>query len=430
MRRKMNFILFACLGALVLGCSGCSITTPNVEDLLRAPILSRDYSDIQTALTARFDSTVQLKYPTEGELLSPFAFGDWDGDGVQDAVVLFTLEDSSVVLVGILKQDETATWQVAGTANGLSDTIVSIDFATMQAGQAQQIVATFEAQGEQYLAVYSYQDGWLNTVFQQPCSQYLIEDITGNGTDDLILISSNDMGAAQMELLTYSADGFTQMLIPSFNEEPFTSYLSISTSTVWSSRQYLVIDGFVGEGQTTIVTEMIWYNTASGTFECPALASSKDLYTDSKRYSANLISYDIDGDGTMDVPVQYAADAGVLNNVQGSPVSIIAWMDYSVYSPMTSFGIFDDEYKYYLALPDEVKGNLLLVDGAQEGEIEVRNLSGDVLYFSLRVVDFDEVDAGWYQIGTVASKQIQIKIGEESSGFLSTYTLSKSIYLL
>ncbi|MFI3170218.1 MAG: hypothetical protein R3Y06_09765 [Faecalibacterium sp.] len=430
MRVKMNFILFACLGALVLGCSGCSITTPDVEDLLRAPVLSRDYSDIQTALMNRFDSTVQLKYPTEGTLLSPFALGDWDGDGAQDAVVLFTLEDSSMVLVGILKQDENAEWQVVGTANGLSDTVISMEFASLQSGQAQQIVATFQAQGAQYLAVYAYQDGWLNTVFQQPCSQYLIEDITGNGTDDMILISSNDTGAVQMELLTYSADGFTQTLIPSFNEEPFTSYLNISTSAVGASRRYLVIDGFVGEGQTTVVSEMLWYNAASGTFECPSLASSQDLYADSKRYSANLISYDIDGDGAVEVPVQYATDAGVVNNVLGSPITMIGWMDYTTYSSLTSFGIFDDEYNYYLALPEEVRGNLLLIDGENEGEVEVRNLAGDVLYFTLRVVNFDQVESDWHQIGTVASKQIQVKIGEEASDFLSAYILSKAVYLL
>ncbi len=429
MKQNIKMATLAVFGAFLLTLCGCAVATPSVEDLLRAPILSGDYSDIQTALMERYDSTVQLKYPTEGELLSPFAFGDWDGDGAQEAVALFTIEGTTNVLVGILKQDDAGEWQVIGTANGLSDTVTTLAFASMQEGDAQQIVATFQAQGAQYLAVYDYQDGWLTTVFQQPYNQYLMEDITGTDTDDLILISTSEGGALQMELFTFTGDGFTTMLVPSFNSEPFTSYLSIATTKGSYSRQYLMIDGFVGEGQTTVTTELLWYNTVSGTFERATLAGTDDLFNDAKRYSADLISQDIDGNGVVDVPVQYSAEGGVLNHVQTSPVYLIAWMDFTNYNPQKSVGLFDDAYNYYLELPDEVMGNLLIVDG-EDDIIEVRNLSGDLLYFSLRVVDFDETDSGWYPIGTVASKQIQVEIGEESSDFITVYSLSRSVYLL
>ncbi len=429
MKQNKKIACLALLLALVLSISGCAVASPSVEDLLRAPILSGDYSALQSALISRYDSTVQLKYPTEGELLSPFSFGDCDGDGVQEAVVLFTHADFTNVQVALLKQDDSGTWQVIGVADGLSDTVVTIAFATMQAGDAQQIVVGFQAQVGQYLAVYAYQDAALTTVLQQPYSQYLVEDITGTGTDDLILMSSNEAGEAQMELLTFGTDGFTQTLVPSFNDEPFTSYQNITISEVRTGRQYLVIDGFVGEGQTTLVTEMIWYNSATGAFQQPALASTGDLYNDSKRYSASLISLDIDGDGRVDIPVVYT-ETGMVNQIQSSPISLIVWMDYVGYNSKTSFGLFDDEYDYYLALPDEMKGDLLLIDGEEEGTIEVRNLSGEGLYFTLRVVDFDQNDSGWYQIGIVASKQIQIKMGEGVSTFVSAYTLSQSIYLL
>lgn len=429
MKQNKKIACLALLLALVLGVSGCAITSPSVEDLLRAPILSGDYSALQSALIASYDSTVQLKYPTEGELLSPFSFGDCDGDGVQEAVVLFTHDDFTNVQVALLKQDDSGTWQVIGVADGLSDTVVTVAFATMQAGDAQQIVVGFQAQGGQYLAVYAYQDAALTAVLQQPYSQYLVEDITGTGTEDLILMSSNEAGEAQMELLTFGTDGFTQTLVPSFNDEPFTSYQNITVSEVRTGRQYLVIDGFVGEGQATLVTEMIWYNSATGEFQQPILANTNDLYNASKRYSASLISMDIDGDGRVDVPVVYT-ETGMVNQIQSSPISLIVWMDYASYSSKTSFGLFDDEYDYYLALPNEMKGDLLLVDGEEEGTIEVRDLSGEGLYFTLRVVDFDKNDSGWYQIGIVASKQIQIKMGEGVSTFVSAYALSQSIYLL
>ncbi len=429
MRKKMKLFVLACLGACLLCLCGCAVAAPNVEELLRAPMLSRDYSDIQSALTTQLDSTVQLKYPTEGELLSPFAFGDWNGDGQDEAVVLFTLEESTTVLIGILAQDEEGAWQVAGVADGLSDTVNEVLFARLKEGDAQQIVVTFTAQGGQYLAVYDYQDGWLNTVFNQPYTQYLIEDIQSEGRESLILITAAESSTLQMSLFVFGEEGVSQTLVPSFNEEPFTGYLSISASEGSYGRQYLMIDGFVGEGQTTVVTEMLWYSSNTGSFKQTWLPGTDDLYNDSKRYSADLISMDINDDGTLDIPVQYSGEDGVLNYVQNSPVTLIAWMDFTNYSSQKSFGLFDDEYNYYLALPDEVTGNLMLVDG-EDDTIEVRNLSGDALYFSLRVVDFDQVDSGWYQIGTVASKQIQVKIGDEAISFLTVYNLSKSVYLL
>lgn len=416
-------------GACLLCLSGCSMNSPSVEELLRAPLLAGDYSDIQSALAATFDdSTVQLKYPTEGELLSPYAFGDWSGGGENEAAVLFTTEESTNVQIGILQQDEAGAWQVVGVADGLSDTVSSIAFANLQEGDAQQIVVTFAAQGSEYLAVYVYQDGALSVIFQQPYTQYLIEHITDTTREDLILITEGENGALQMTLFTFGADGVSETLVPSFNEEPFTDYLNICVTTGSYGRQYLMIDGFVGEGQTTVVTEMIWYNASAGTFEDTWLPGTDDLFNDSKRYSDNLISQDINDDGVIEVPVQYSGD-GVLNYVQNSPITIIAWENFTGYSTQKSFGLFDDEYNYYLELPDEIVGNLMLVDG-EDGSIEVRNLAGDVLYFSLRVANFDEVDSGWYQIGSVASKQIQVKIGDESTSFLTVYSLSKSVYLL
>ncbi len=426
---KIPSILCACV--LLLCLSGCASISPSVDELLRAPILSGEYNDIRSALIEHFDDSVQLKYPTEGELLSPFALGDWNGDGVEDAVVLFTLDESSFVFVGVLNKDEADAWQVAGVATGLSDTVVMLEFAAMQADDTQQIVVTFQAQGEKYLAVYAFQEGWLSTVFQQPCSQYLIEDITGTGTDNLILITTDEAGMLQMELLTFTEDGFTQGVIPSFNEVPFTGYANIIASEAISGRQYLMIDGFVGEGQTTLATEMLWYNSATGSFAQTTLSGTKDLYNDSKRYLIDLISCDIDGDGAVEIPVQYGVEeGGTLNHVQNRPVSLIVWQDFTRYDTEKSFGIYDDEYNYYLALSDELKGNLLVVDGDDGDTIEVRNLAGDVLYFALRVVDFDEQDDDWLQIVSVASKQIQVKIGDNASSFLSVYTLSRSIYLL
>ena len=71
--------------AFCLLLTGCSIPmqeeTVQVEELLRAPRLAGDYGALQTALNDWLGESAQLKYPLQGDLLSPFVLQDFDGDG-------------------------------------------------------------------------------------------------------------------------------------------------------------------------------------------------------------------------------------------------------------------------------------------------------------------------------------------------------------
>ena len=151
-----------------------------VEELLRAPKLSGDYGDVQTALNDWLGESAQLKYPMQGDLLSPFLIHDLDGDGQQDAAVLYTTAQSSNVCVAILQKGRDGMWQVRQNAEGLADTVDSVGLAQLQPGDASQLVVGYvAAQGDHYLAVYSYTDGELSTILEQQYQQYLVEDITG-----------------------------------------------------------------------------------------------------------------------------------------------------------------------------------------------------------------------------------------------------------
>ena len=206
--------------ACVLLClllAGCSMPGEQVqvEELLRAPKLSGDYGDVQTALNDWLGESAQLKYPMQGDLLSPFLLQDLDGDGRQDAAVLYTTAQSSNVCIAILQKDDADIWHVRQNVEGLADTVESVGLAQLQPGDATQLVVGYTAaQGDHYLAVYSYTDGVLSTILEQQYQQYLVEDITGGGNQDLILMSTLEDGGVQIELLTGAGPAFPATIWP------------------------------------------------------------------------------------------------------------------------------------------------------------------------------------------------------------------------
>ncbi len=78
--------------------------------------------------------SAQLKYPIQGELLSPFVLQDLDGDGQQDAAVLYTTAQTSNVCVAFLQQDAAGVWQVRQSVEGLAETVDNVRLAQLQDG--------------------------------------------------------------------------------------------------------------------------------------------------------------------------------------------------------------------------------------------------------------------------------------------------------
>ena len=99
---KQKLALALVFSTLLL--TGCS-SYGDVETLLRAPQLSGESSALQKALNSYLGGSATLKYPASGDFLSPFAFGDWDGDGEDEAAVLYTADTTgSNVCLAVRRQ--------------------------------------------------------------------------------------------------------------------------------------------------------------------------------------------------------------------------------------------------------------------------------------------------------------------------------------
>lgn len=423
--------------ACVLLClllAGCSMPGEQVqvEELLRAPKLSGDYGDVQTALNDWLGESAQLKYPMQGDLLSPFLLQDLDGDGRQDAAVLYTTAQSSNVCIAILQKDDADIWHVRQNVEGLADTVESVGLAQLQPGDATQLVVGYTAtQGDHYLAVYSYTDGVLSTILEQQYQQYLVEDITGGGNQDLILMSTLEDGGVQIELLTVDKEGsFQQVAVMGLSANRFAGCASVAAGVGADGRHYLVLDGWTGISGNNLASVLLRFDEDTQQMVPADQISTEKLYTASLRNVPSLVSQDLDGDGIVEIPTQ-PDEAGLLNMSQSRRMDFIVWMDYTSPHPEKSFGLLDEETNCYIELPMEWEGNLKLTDSEQyDGAVELRTMDEDQLVMTLRLVRTTSSLKGWTRLGIVASRQMQAKLAPDVEIGDKNYRLSKALYLL
>ena len=423
--------------ACVLLClllAGCSMPGEQVqvEELLRAPKLSGDYGDVQTALNDWLGESAQLKYPMQGDLLSPFLLQDLDGDGRQDAAVLYTTAQSSNVCIAILQKDDADIWHVRQNVEGLADTVESVGLAQLQPGDATQLVVGYTAaQGDHYLAVYSYTDGVLSTILEQQYQQYLVEDITGGGNQDLILMSTLEDGGVQIELLTVDKEGsFQQVAVMGLSANRFAGCASVAAGVGADGRHYLVLDGWTGISGNNLASVLLRFDEDTQQMVPADQISTEKLYTASLRNVPSLVSQDLDGDGIVEIPTQ-PDEAGLLNMSQSRRMDFIVWMDYTSPHPEKSFGLLDEETNCYIELPMEWEGNLKLTDSEQyDCAVELRTVDEDQLVMTLRLVRTTSSLKGWTRLGIVASRQMQAKLAPDVEIRDKNYRLSKALYLL
>ena len=423
--------------ACVLLClllAGCSMPGEQVqvEELLRAPKLSGDYGDVQTALNDWLGESAQLKYPMQGDLLSPFLLQDLDGDGRQDAAVLYTTAQSSNVCIAILQKDDADIWHVRQNVEGLADTVESVGLAQLQPGDATQLVVGYTAaQGDHYLAVYSYTDGVLSTILEQQYQQYLVEDITGGGNQDLILMSTLEDGGVQIELLTVDKEGsFQQVAVMGLSADRFSGCASVAAGVGADGRHYLVLDGWTGISGNNLASVLLYFDEDTQQMVPADQISTEKLYTASLRNVPSLVSQDLDSDGIVEIPTQ-PDEAGLLNMSQSRRMDFIVWMDYTSPNPEKSFGLLDEETNCYIELPMEWEGNLKLTDSEQyDGAVELRTVDEDELVMTLRLVRTTSSLKGWTRLGIVASRQMQAKLAPDVEISDKNYRLSKALHLL
>ena len=341
----------ACALAAALLLSGCSaVTGSDVESLLRAPQASGETSAVQKALNSALGVTATLKYPASGDFLSPLLFGDWDGDGQDEAAVLYTLDASAGnVYLAILEPTEENGWRVTQTAEGLSSEVESVNTAHLRDENSLQILVGYaSAQGDRYMVVYLYTEDGLQIIIKQAYTEMILANLTGGeGTQDLVLAlpAEQEGGGLNLQLLTNTEDGFRSAQTLAIGD--YSGCAALHAGIGADDGNYLVVDGWTGASGTSLASSIVVYDPETRFLQTYRPAGVANLTKATLRYDAALVSTDLDGNGVKEYLMSDGMDLYLYQKNDNNFRKI--WSTHlgveSLYGPITSGDLNGDGVK-------------------------------------------------------------------------------------
>ncbi len=360
---------------LLCGCAA----QPSAEELLRAPQLSPELSVVQRALNAYLGESAQLKYPRGGETSSPFLFSDLDGDGAQEAVVLYQSESKGLNVHLAVLENNGEEWLVTQEVEGPSTDVESISQGNLQYGTGNELLVLYSAAAagaEDYLAVYSYADATLKENSVWPCTGYLLEDLTGAGKQDVVMVREQN---EQLSLTILTGTENELHLIPDLQlDKRFSSCEAIAYFSK-NGQHYIIVDGLDQSGY--LISQLLCYDAQNKQLSPYVTSDMLTTVDQTARLKPGLLSTDINGDGIVEIPV-VEQEITTVNSARR--LSFITWRDFTRKSnTVVQFGILDMEYGYFVRLPVALMGKIMVVDGSFSNSWQVCSLDGGRWYLNV-----------------------------------------------
>lgn len=373
------------LSIVLAGCAPFAFQ--NINDLLHAPALGQGQGEIQEALAKTLNGQPQYKFPKEGSWRSPLITADLNGDGVEEAVLLYSInngvaqpEKANNVYIAVL-ENVNNTWKVTQKMEGVSTEVASMEVVDLLSDGTKQLIVGFGSNlGTKTFSLYQYQDKALKEMYSTPYITYGLGDFTGRGGTDLVLIT-----AAEKELV------FSYMPVVNGQLEPPQTPIKLNSNFVSCSgiyptvgpdgNRYLIVDGV--PGNDALSSQVIAFSGER--FYIPEELSR--VFGESTRLNPLLKSRDIDKDGVVEIPVQIEGGK-VSTPKEDKRLEFVEWKDFTEPEPKTKqYGLLDSDRNVYLRLPDEWRGYINVLDGPGTGEWILQNSKTLAQMAALKVLE-------------------------------------------
>lgn len=409
-----KYAKIAAAGAVIPFLGSCAFGA-SIDTLMTPPKLSIEQEQIYKALTDAAGESVSLKYPKSGRYLSAFIIEDIDGDGGNEAVVFY--EKSSLAApentlrINILDRSDNGKWWSVYDTPAEGAEIEQVIISKLGDNERLNLIigSSLINRSEKTAAVYSYYDGKLERTFS---GSYSFMDVTDLDDDDenefLLLKGYNGESPAAVESYKLDSEGRYHKYSEKLSGG-FTEFDSVSYGKLKNGRKGLYIDAISGMGyiQTDIV-----YMDENGMQT--GFSSADESYTTQR--PSGCRSFDIDGDGELEIPVQELAP-GYINSPEGEQLWLTKW--YTV----NEKGKKEIKYTSYYSVGD---GYLFIFPEKWRDRVTVQR---DAINDEIVVCEYEDEETGKELLRIYCAEDEASREDRISTGYMVLRTRGETTYL-
>ncbi len=349
----------AACAAAALMLSGCTSISFSVDNLLAAPKLTAEQSEIHEALIAAVGNNLTLKYPKNGDNRSAYVIANIDDEPGDEALVFYEYTGSDTtddgLRVNLLDKDDSGRWQSVKEIAGAGTDVDKVIITQMGADNHLNVLVGYQTLSgeEKALEIYSYLGGDFKRIGTSSYSVLETLDITSDGSNELVTIrrqTNTETGlttsTASLLTLNKAEDENGEMtdevtLTQSIDMcDNVSSYARALTGRVADGRNALYLDAVDAEGQ--LHTELVYYRYSA--LQNPMQIRGERLIPACTR-PLGYNCTDIDHDGIIEIPCTRPL-TGYENSPPEEQLLLTSWTQYK------DFYELEEKYAGYYAVSD------------------------------------------------------------------------------
>ncbi|HZJ78440.1 MAG TPA: VCBS repeat-containing protein [Clostridia bacterium] len=332
---KRRIVAFVLLVFLSVQFSGCSLQFVSIDKLMHPPKLYGDNTELQDAFEKAVGADVTLKSPNSGNYKSAFIFYDIDSDGDDEVFVFYVKNsDKSVVRMQVMDKKDNE-WVAVSEFVGSGSEVHSIEFVDLNGDGISEVLVSWnilEKKGNRILTVYRFDVNDYIIAASAICT----ENFTVMKTVDIDSDSYKEIFLILLDLTSEVPQSVARVLKMTDNKITLSGETKLdgnvsgysSINTVVSQTDNILklyIDAYKGESQ--MITEVVFWNQDTGVLEAPLIDEQTQSNIVTWR-STHIPTYDINGDGEIEIPAQTEMPGGVAKQVfsdKDKPFYVTKW---------------------------------------------------------------------------------------------------------
>lgn len=368
MDRRWFSVLSALLLCLCLW--GCSFPGMDAQNLMSPPKAGGDQQGIHELLQGDKPS-INFVYPKNGDYRSAIITQDFTGNGKEDAIGFYALEDGSVEVQFLVKSESSPSsednggWRTAATFRNSAIQVDRVCFGDLNGDGATDVLIGWGSATGRTASVnaYLYEDGDVSEHTLGAYGEMAVTDFDRDGVSEVFTIDrslpAEEEGAqpspAQAKVYVFQ-DGTVRAMASAEADNSISSYVSVVFGKVTYSLWGVVVDGAKADGSMTSQVFTLAEDVLSN---YPAGVNQEDYVNPfSRPSSAPFVSRDINGDGILELPLASLLP-GFPENLEPDATSyLVKWTSFSTQGRYRTVlpSLWNPGENYWFRLPDRLQG--------------------------------------------------------------------------